>query len=552
MVTPGRPAVADLADGSAARAKKPRPVQLNPQDQHRLEGTPAVFPCGAKCHRCVSLPVCRFPSFPMSRSADRKTLRELLAGGGRHIGAAIAGLLTFPIVARVLNEEALGAWALLGAASFMLTLSDLGLTNAVQRAAVATDHGLTRRTIALALTVNLLVLVPFAIVAYFLLIDVPDAGAALRVDVGRAAAVVLVAGAVGSIVNPYRGFVYARGGVRLVANARTLGSLIQIAVLIVGFLLARTLVVPACALLANNLMDAFITIRAARRYDPELPLLPRRVEKRQEALGAFRDGAAQLSINMAVVMALRVDLFVLASVAPLAIVAAYGVAGRAVDLSYLIAKQATAALMPSLGNPQERARAVRIGTAVFGGVIMSGMMTLAMTGQPLLILWVGDVAGGHDPAVVLWLLAIAAMIMSTYEVISVMVMLGARTGWSCAVPIIIGSSVNLVISISLAPYYGIWAVGGSTIVGNTITCMLLWWRAKRMLTWNLGRVLLRLLPSLSAGAVSLAAGWALRGFAHGGPGQSLAACVVVMAAGLATAAALMRFTGRPNAGDSTA
>ncbi len=476
-------------------------------------------------------------------SEDRKTLKELLAGGGRQIGAAIAGLLTYPIIARVLDDDGLGVWALLGAASFLLSLTDLGLTTSVQRAAVAKEDERARRLLALALAVVGASVPLVGIIAYFFLIDLPaETSPALVADARRAAVVALVAGGVLAVTGPYRGFVFARGGIRYVANARTTASVLQVLAIIVGFPFYRSLLVPAGALLLAYTTELLMVVRAARILDPAIPLRPHLPADRAEARHAFRDGAAQLAVNLSVVTALRVDLFVLVRVAPLAVVAAYGVAGRAVDMSYLIAKQATIALMPRLGDPERRARAVRIGTGVFGGVIFSGMAALALDGQHLLIGWVGDVVAGPTPALVLALLATAAVIMSTYEVASSMVMLTATTGWSCAIPIVIGSGLNLAISIAGAPHYGIWAVAGSTIIGNTVTFVLMWWTARQLLEWRFWKVLAALSPGLCAGAAAGGVGYAIRAFGSSGLVASLIACTATGFVGIGVAALLLRLT----------
>ncbi len=476
----------------------------------------------------------------MATSEDRKTLRELLAGGGRQMGAAFAGLVTFPIIARVLDDERLGIWALLGAAAFLLNLSDLGLTTSIQRAAVAQDMDRARRLLGLATLVQLLILPIGGVVAFFLLLDLPKMSPAMQLDAEHAAVVALCAGALYALASPYRGLVLARGGIRKIANARIIASVTQVTVIAVGFTLFKSLLVPATGLLFGYIADTMITLRAARDVDRHLPVAPAVPPDKTEVRAAFRDGGAQLVINLSVATALRVDLFVLVRVAPLAVVAAYGVAGRAIDQCYLVAKQAVTALMPRLGDPEHRARALRIGTAVFGTVIVSGMSALALDGQPVLVAWVGNVAAGHAPAVVLGLLAVAAVLMSTYEVASAMVMLSARTGWSCAIPIVIGSALNLAVSISGAGHFGIWAVAGSTVVGNSVTLLLMWTQARRLLGWPLLRTLGALAPLALAGTVAATVGSSLAGFAHDGFLASLGVCILTTALGCGAGALVMR------------
>lgn len=479
----------------------------------------------------------------MSRPSDRETIRKVLVHGGRYLGAALAGLLTYPIVARVLDEDGLGVWALLGAAAFLLNLADLGLTTAVQRSAVKPEHERTRAIVRLTLLVLCGTLPVIGTIAYFLLLDLPDASPELEADAARAAVVAVLAGAVMATAGPFRGFALARGGVRLLANARLFASVVQVVFIIVGFLIVETLLVPAFALLAAYVMELGITLWVARRIDPALPLRPGLPRDRREIGRAFRDGAAQLVINASVATALRVDLFVLVRVAPLSVVAAYGVAGRAIDQAYTLSKQATVALLPDLGNPEARARAVRVGTGLFSSVIVAGMTALAIVGQPVLIAWVGDVAAGEIPAIVLGLLATAAIVMSVYEVASTMVMMSARTGWACALPILLGSALNLALSVSLAPTYGVWAVAGSTIVGNSVTLVLMWRGASRILGWNVARLAGGVGPAVAAGMVAGLCAWLLAPWAHQGFVTSLLSCVIVGVLGILAGAAVMRWAG---------
>jgi hypothetical protein len=227
-------------------------------------------------------------------------------------------------------------------------------------------------------------------------------------------------------------------------------------------------------------------------------------------------------------------------VAPLRIVATYGVAGRAVEQAYTLAKQATAALMPQLGDPSLRREATRTGTVVFSGVVVSGMCALALVGQPLLTAWAGPIASGELAARVTALLALASAIMGFYEVASSAVMLGSATAWACAVPIAAGSAVNLAVSILWAPVYGAWAVAGSTVIGNAITALLMWRTARRLVGFSGVDLVATLAPGVVGGVVAFAVGAALRGFAQHGAGASVVACGITMAAGCAVVVATLR------------
>ncbi len=480
-------------------------------------------------------------------SSDRTLVKRLLGGGAQQIGAFVAQLFTLPVIAHYLDGDRMGAWALLGAAGFLVGFVDLGLATAVQRSAVTDDDERTRRLVGLSISTQLLLLPLFVLAAFFFLTDLPGAPGAVQREATPTAVLVLAGGALLGLGQPYRMFVFARGGVRQIATARTAGAVTQVVVLVGGFATYRSsLLVPGAAYVIFNCVDFGLTVYAARAMDRRLPLRPRRPRGRDEVLGAFRDGAAAFSLNLAVTAALRIDLFVLSSVAPLALVGTYQVAGRTIDMAYILAKQTTVAIMRDLGRSEARVRAVRVGTAVFGGVVTSGMAAVALVGQPFLVLLFNEHAAGQTAAVVLSLLATAAIVMSLYEVASSMVMLGAPTAWSCAVPIITGSLLNLAISVSLAPRYGVWAVAGSTLIGNAVTFALMWRQAHRILGWSAGQVARTLAPALTAFIVAVGVGLPLRPWVDHWA-LSLGACVVTSGLGVVAMAAVMRWRGRTQA-----
>lgn len=408
----------------------------------------------------------------------------LLTGGGGHMAATLFALLSYTVVARMITAERLGAWTLLGTASFLLALSDLGLTTAVQRAVVRGDLPRARRAISLSLAVIGVCGPLSAVIAYTYLLNVPSVPDALRREVAEAAVITLLGGVIGAATYPYRGLVFASGGVRAVAKARTACTLTQLVVTAGGFYFTNSLVTPALGLAAGALAEFFLTLLAAKACDPDVPITPALPVDRSEIGANLRDGAASLVISLAVFTAIRVDVVVLAHVAPLAIVAAYGVASRAVDILYLLAKQATVALMPQLGRSEEREDAIRLGTLIYCGSVGCGMTALAINGQPLLVAWVGAVGSSHVTAIALSLLAIAAVIASGRELVGSMLALGGRTAWGPALPIVAGSLANVTISIAGASRYGAWAVAGSTVIGNALTTVWMLVRARDLLQWR--------------------------------------------------------------------
>lgn len=478
------------------------------------------------------------------------TVRVFLGQGGRQILSLLPAFLVYPLIARFLTDEELGIWTLIGAAGFALVLIDIGLSTAVRRSAVTDDDARTRRLVSLTLFVIAALLPAAAFVYWFVLLDFSDASAELRRD-GNHAAWVMFAGAVaGAWVTPYIDFNYAKGEGDTVAKARLIAAFAQLGSVAIGFPLGFGLVVPAFGHSAGNLIMLAILLRNARKVDPELPLFPAWRSSWPEARSAFRDGLAALVIHAAVVMALRVDYWVLkwsekdralaaglsqsaAVDKALTAVGRYGLAGLAIGQAYLVAKQANTVLMRRLGRGEERSEALKVGTVIFAAIIMSGMAAIVFDGQPFLTLVLGDKARGQIVAIVLALLGASSAVMATYQVASDMVMLGGRTAWACALPIAVGALVNLVISIAGAPSFGVWAVAGSTLIGNAVTAVMMWRAAWGLVRWDRHDLLGVLVPiSLAAVSTALVA-WILRPLAMSNVWFSLGACLVVTAIGSA-------------------
>lgn len=471
--------------------------------------------------------------------------KDIAAAGLRHASSIAAGILTVALVARALGPDALGAWAMMATMGLLLSLCDLGITTAVHRAAVASDHGRTRRMVGLALLATAILSPIAALGSYAFLRDIPGASPELLADASRALVLVLAGGVAGALSAPYRAFVVVRGGMQALARARAAGALLQVIVTAGGLALAPSLLAPAIGTLLGLTVEGALILRAALAIDGELPRRPVLPASGAELRTALRDGSASLAINLAGAAAVRIDVFILARVAPLAIVAGYGVASRAVDQSYVLAKQASAALLPRLGDPRKRGSAVELGTAVLGGLGASGLVALALCGTPLLVAWAGPVAADPSATIALWLLTSAAVVMGSVEVASSTVTLGAPTAWSAAIPIVLGAAVNVIISITGASSFGVWAVAGGTLAGNLLLALLMWRGARALLGWSVPRVLRALAPVAAAAVTALAVGAALAHFASGGPLQSLAACVVTSVFGCC--AALVASTGVPGA-----
>lgn len=476
-----------------------------------------------------------------TESVARRTVRGLVRTGGRQILAGLAAIATFPALTRLLDTEELGTWMIIGQASFLIALADLGLTTVVQRAAVTADREHAHRMVGLALLVASVVTPPLALGALALVLLLAEGSGLSGGLVLGAASIALLGGIVGGLTGPLRGFVLARGAAMRVANARLAYALVFLAVVVTCFIAGLGILSPAIALLASRGVELFWIGLAARAVDPAIPLRPRWRVRRGEARGALRDGVAGFAIQMSSTLQTGIDVFVLGAFSSLGVVAGYRIGLRAPELSYQLGRQAVTPLLRQLGDQRERATTVRVGTGLFGGAMVAGMSALGIAGQPLLVLWLGDKAAGPVPAIALALTSFAMILLALMEVPGYVVMLGARSAWRGAVPVLLGASVNLVVSLAGVHTFGVWAVAGSTVLGYGVTGVLIWREASRMLGWGRRDLAAAFGPATAAAAISIPSAAALRDLAFSGPVASVLVCAGVASAGLLAAAGVARW-----------
>jgi len=467
--------------------------------------------------------------------AQRRSLSRLAVNllplWGRHLIAAVASLFILRLVARRLGAELYGAWALLGTTSFLVGLSDLGLSVSLMRVAARLDNDATRRLIRLTFLVVWLVGPCFCAIGYALLLRPSNASASLQADLDVAAPVALAAGLVGTLGAPLRAFLLIRGAFKPLTWARTSASVVQVAVTFASLTLCRALIAPSVGLLASALVECAVLVSASRQIDPLLPLHPAWPEAPAEVREAFRQGAAAFAINVGVFAALRADVFILNARLPLAAVGAYQVASRAVDQAFSFAKQTSGSLLHRLSDPDRRAEALRLGTALLGGLVSSGMVALALNGSQLLVWWVGPVALQPIAVVATSLLGAAAILAASEEIAAATLTVSGDTNWQVARPMLLGHGLNILLSLAGARAFGAWAVAGGTLCGNLVITVLVWRRARRLLQWQGVDVLRALAPLATAFLLAVGAGWALQPLSAQGALASAFTCVLVTALG---------------------
>lgn len=474
----------------------------------------------------------------------RGITKDLAASVLRHLTTVLAGLFTVGLIARHLGVEGLAAWALLGSVSALFGLADAGIATPIYRAGGAGDHARVRSVVSLALLAVLLAAPLVALLSATLLIDLPGASAATARDLARAAPLAIGAGIFQALSSPFSALVLARGAFPSLTAARIVAAVLQLGCIAVGFSIAPSLVAPALGLLLGSFAQLVLIVAKARALDPAVPLWPRLRFNAAEARGIVREGAASLAIGAATTAGLRLDVYLLAHAAPVEVVAAYGIASRAVDQCYVLAKQGSVALVPRLGERRSRERAVVLGAALLGGLVAAGMPALALDGGALLRAWAGAAAIGPAASLALAILGGAAIVSALGEMPANALSFGGPDPWQAAWPIICGAVLNVAVSVLGAGRFTVVAVAGGTLLGNSLTALLLWRRATKVFEWPADRPARAVAPAALAAVAAIACGLLLAPAAAASPVASLLACAATLLAGALAAFAVASRTVR--------
>jgi O-antigen/teichoic acid export membrane protein len=229
---------------------------------------------------------------------------------------------------------------------------------------------------------------------------------------------------------------------------------------------------PALGVLGSSVIESLMVARSATWIDARVRVVPRGFPRVKEWREAVRESSAALAINAAAVLAVRVDVAVLARVAPLAAGGAYQVSLRVTDQLFTLVKQVGAAMQHRLGTRQGRDETLTFGTIVMTSTFASAVIALAFCGRALLRAWAGPVVDESIFGLSLALTGLGAVVAMSSELASAGLNVAARSQWSGARPHILGSVANAAITLGGASYLGVWAVAGGTIVGNAVIAIL--------------------------------------------------------------------------------
>lgn len=469
-------------------------------------------------------------------------LRDSIVSMLRHLIGASAGILTLAIVARALGVNGLASWALVGTSAFMVGLADLGLSSTVQRAVAGGDLDEIKSSLQRAVTLTVIASPPLAAllmaITFHELAHAEGAPAMLLPSVLIAG----FAGVLGSIVQPLRSLLVTRGRLGPVALGRTLASLAQVVTLSVSLFFSRTLLAPTIALLVASLIEISIIAFAVRSELDGWVAWPshRMIRGSSEAL---RQGAGTLVLNAAVLAALRIDVTLLANVAPLATVAAYGVASRAVDQAFTVVKQIGVALLSRLARRGEREQAALTSLRWMPSLVASVMASLCFTAQPWFELWVGPGVLLPVFTLALCLLGLASVLAATSETACSLLTMASSSTWNATRAVFFGSVVNVAISVGGLSTFGAAAVAGGTLIGNAVSTTLAWRGASDLLGWSRADIVRALFPAASVALGSFNLAWMLAPFATGLVSSFVISAFVALAP-LGVLALLARFPAR--------
>lgn len=441
----------------------------------------------------------------------------------------VTGFVLTPILLRHFGPTNYGLWVLLTSVVGYAGLLDAGVGTAViQHASQAYARDDQRALAEIYATATAFYCVSGALLVGLCGLFVPYLGAALHIAHASdsAARIVVVTLGISSAVS-FAGNVPTAalvGGGRsdrlgLASMPLSLASrLAQIAVVLSG----GGLVALAVTSLVTGLIGIVVTLLVARHTFPGFTMRLN-VASRAMAGALLRSGRRNTMVSIAGVVSYGLDQVVIAAVLPLARLAPYAVALRAVNVVRNISAAGTGALVPTYGHAEamdDKDRQFRmLAAAVFLSMAVMLPTEIAMVGfgRPLLRLWLGDVPP-QTFRVLVALAIVFALQLPGHQCVGLLTGSGhnrliARIGLPMAL-------VNLAISIGATFWLGpIGPAIGSLPQVAIFDAALLPWLVCRQLEVPLRRYLRQaLLPLVPTCAVAVAATMILRHYVSAASG----------------------------------
>lgn len=436
----------------------------------------------------------------------------------RFLTGIVAVFFITPFILGVVGVEQFGLWALCLAVTGVLGLLDMGFgTAAVKYVAECSGNSdFDARNEALStLFVVYSVLGGFCLL--LLIAFIPAGVQVFGLDPQQAdsfktvMAITGIAMALALPLSVFRSALIGAGRFDLVNLVET-GSILVNAVLVVTMLLnGWGLTGLAIAYASVMLLAPMVMIPVASRLIPAFRLATSLVRLRRLAEVAPLAMYFMLA-NIALLITLRSDVLIIKGFLPLTAVAAYAIAAKISEYSYLLNKQFSNALMPlvshSIGaGDQAMVRAILVDGTRYLMIIATPLLGLLFFhAEHIVVLWVGP----ELQAVVLPLrILLAAVLFSTLQLNAANV-LGMTGGHRGVAFIMIGSALfNILLSLLLIPRMGLAGAAVSTLAAACILEFgMMLKRACNRQAITLGTVLRGVIPVLlSAVPMLMVADW---------------------------------------------
>ena len=431
-------------------------------------------------------------------SFARGLAKDAIASVARHVATVVAGVVTVPILARSLGAERLGFWSFLGTTAFVLALTDLGLNTVTLRAAAGNDPAHARRVARLATSITVLVSLPAAAACIPWLWSVArELPQQHRADAHIAILIALGGGIINAVSQPLRSYAQGQGYLVRLAWARALGVLVQFVVTVTGLAFGYRLRAVATGFLCGAVLEGLLGWWAASD-GVQARGFPGREHKRE----ILRVAGAGMMTNLAVIFAVRLDIFVLERVTNLATIGAYSVAQRIVDQGFTVVKQISSALVPRLGaRSANRGAAIALGTMTMGVLAGAPLAALAVAGRELIVWWAGPAVDQPILLPALVFFSLAAMFVSVETVATSGMSVGGNAV-TAARFVMIGALTNVALSFLGGFTLGAWAVSAATATGSLLVTILVWRATRQSLGWAWAQVRATLSAPLTAIVVS--------------------------------------------------
>lgn len=261
------------------------------------------------------------------------------------------------------------------------------------------------------------------------------------------------------------------GTINLLAGA---GALLSVGATVVAIGLGMGIVGVAGANAVCSAVTFTATLTTARRVAPEFMSGGLRADwYRARRLAAFSVPVAV--VQVADRLQMRTDTLVIGAALPVRFVTVYNLGQRLADGTRLFAVQFSRVLLPIATTSGGAVRDIRAlqplfltATRISVALGLAAALPLAILGNSVLVLWVGEAFRGNGDVVAL--LAISSAIdMAIYPAAAVLQSIERHP--PLAVIALGSTAANIILSIALVGPFGIAGVAAGTLIATTVECL---------------------------------------------------------------------------------